>query len=214
MIKQKKSWWILVIISIGIMIPFMIPYLTLDLGKSRVDITSTTIQYPALVTHIVLAFIALVTGFLQFIERIRLKNSKVHRHIGRIYVMSVFISDLLAFGVIFYAEDFTKAMAFLALAVLWLFTTWKGHRKAVQKRFNEHRIWMIRSFGITLVAVSARLLVPILILGYVILNDFILPGGRQMIEEVLKVNIWVGLVINIVIVEWMLQNKKAKGEKI
>ncbi|WP_170848285.1 DUF2306 domain-containing protein [Lentibacillus halodurans] len=152
---------------------------TLDPGKSRVEITSATIQYPVPVTHIVLAFIALVTGFLQFIERIRLKNPKVHRHIGRIYVMSVFISDLLAFGVTFYAEDFTKAMAFLALAVLWLFTTWKGYRKAVKKHFKEHRIWMMRGFGITLVAVSARLVVPILLLGYVALNDFTLPGVKS-----------------------------------
>lgn len=179
MIKPKKSWWSLVIISIGIMIPFMIPYLTFDPAKSRVPITSAAIQYPALVTHIVFAFIALVTCFLQFIDHIRINKPDVHRNIGRFYITSVFIGDLLAFVVIFYAEDFTKAMAFLALAVLWLFTTWKGYRKAVKKRFNEHRIWMMRSFAITLVAVSARLLVPILLLGYVALNNFILPGDRE-----------------------------------
>lgn len=39
------------------------------------------------------------------------------------------------------------------------------------------------------------------------------PSRRkeQMIEEVLKVNIWLGLVYNIAIVEWMLLDKKAKG---
>ena len=59
---QKKGWWILVIVSVGIMIPFMIPYLTLNPANSRVDITSTT-QYSILVTHIGCAFIALITGF-------------------------------------------------------------------------------------------------------------------------------------------------------
>lgn len=39
---QKKGWWILVIVSVGIMIPFMVPYLTLNPANSRVDITSTT----------------------------------------------------------------------------------------------------------------------------------------------------------------------------
>lgn len=48
---QKKGWWILVIVSVGIMIPFMIPYLTLNPANSRIDITSTT-QYSILVTHI------------------------------------------------------------------------------------------------------------------------------------------------------------------
>lgn len=118
MIKQKKSWWILIIVSIGVIIPFMYPYLTLDPVKSRVEITSVAIQYPVLVAHIVLAFIALVTGFLQFIDRIRHNNPKVHRNIGRVYVVSVFISGLLAFVVIFYVEDFTKALAFLVLGVL------------------------------------------------------------------------------------------------
>ncbi|QGQ48883.1 DUF2306 domain-containing protein [Metabacillus sediminilitoris] len=209
--KQKKSWWILAIVSIGVMLPFMYPYLTLDPAKSRIAISSETIEYPALIMHIAFAFIALVTGFLQFINRIRRDNPKVHRIIGRIYVISVCISGLLALAVIFYVEDFTKALAFLALAILWLFTTWQAYRKAVKRRFSEHRIWMIRSFSITLVAVSARILVPILLLCYLTLNGFTLSGGReQLIEELLKVNIWAGLVLNIVIVEWMILSRKMK----
>lgn len=208
MIKQRKSWWILVIVSIGVMVPFMYPYLTFDPVKSRVDITSTAIQYPALVTHIIFAFIALVTGFLQFIDHIRHRNPKVHRIIGRIYVISIFISGILAFVLFFYTESFSKAMAFLMLAILWLFTTWKAYHAAIKRRFNEHRKWMIRSFGITLVAVSARLLVPFLLLGYAVFNTFTLPGGRDlMIEEVLNINIWAGLVLDIVIVEWIILSK-------
>jgi uncharacterized membrane protein len=203
--NQKKSWWILVIVSLGVMIFFMIPYLTLDPTKSRVMIKSTTLQYPVLVSHIVFAFIALITGFLQFIDRIRLKNPKVHRYIGRIYVSSIFISGLLALIAVLYIEDFTKAAAFLTLDVLWLFTCWKGYRTAVKKSFKEHRIWMIRSFGITLVAVSARALVPVLLLAYYALNGFTLPEGRdKMVEEVLNVNIWVGIALNFVIVEWLI----------
>jgi hypothetical protein len=41
-----------------------------------------------------------------------------------------------------------------------------------------------------------------------------LPEGRdKMIEEVLNVNIWAGLVLNFVIVEWMILNKKNRVEK-
>ncbi|MBO0992669.1 DUF2306 domain-containing protein [Bacillus sp. SD088] len=205
MVKHKKSWWILIIVSIGVMLPFMYPYLTLDPAKSRVAITSTTIQYPVLVTHIALAFIALVAGFLQFVDRIRLKNPRLHRNIGRTYVVSVFISGLLAFVLYFYDENFTKALAFLVLAIAWLFTTLKAYRKAIQRHYDEHRKWMIRSFAITLVAVSARILVPVILFSYVIFHGFTLPGGRmQMTEEALKVNIWVGLILNITIVEWII----------
>ncbi|MFJ7512525.1 DUF2306 domain-containing protein [Peribacillus simplex] len=212
--NQKKGWWILVIVSVGIMIPFMIPYLTFNPANSRVDITST-IQYPILVTHIGCAFIALITGFLQFIEPILYKNPKVHRYIGMIYVVSVFISGILALVVLFYIENFTKTVAFLTLSILWLFTYWKGYRTAVKGHFNAHRIWMMRSFGITLVAVSARVLVPVLLITYYTFNGFILPQGRdKMVEDVLNVNIWVGLVINFVIVEWIILNKqKTRVEK-
>ncbi len=205
MIKQRKSWWTLVIVSIGVMVPFMYPYLTFDPINSRVDITSTSIQYPALITHIIFAFIALVTGLLQFIDYTRLRNPKVHRSIGRTYVISIFISGILSFILFFYTENFTKAMAFLVLTVLWLFTTWKAYHAAVKRRFNEHRKWMIRSFGITMVAVSARLLVPLLLLVYSIFNRFTLSGGRDlMIKEVLNINIWAGIVLNVAIVEWVI----------
>jgi uncharacterized membrane protein len=206
--KQKKSWWILVFVAFGIMIPFTAPYLTLDPVNSRISITSATVQYPVLVAHIVLAFIALVAGFLQFIDRIRLNHPKMHRYLGRVYVGSVFISGLLALVLVFYIEDFTKAVSFLVLAIFWMFTSWKGYRTAVQKDFKEHRIWMIRSFSLTLVAVSGRLIVPVLLLTYYVLNDFSLPGGREkMVEEVLNVNIWVGIVLNFMIVEWIVLRK-------
>lgn len=189
----------------------MYPYLTLDPAKSRVAITSTTIQYPVLVTHIALAFIALVAGFLQFVDRIRLKNPRLHRNIGRTYIVSVFISGLLAFVLYFYDENFTKALAFLVLAIAWLFTTLKAYRKAIQRHYDEHRKWMIRSFALTLVAVSARILVPVILFSYVIFHGFTLPGGRmQMIEEALKVNIWVGLILNITIVEWIILKRPLK----
>jgi hypothetical protein len=95
--------------------------------------------------------------------------------------------------------------AFLVLSLLWIFTCWKGYRAAVRKRFGEHREWMIRSFGITLVAVSARLMVPVLLLTYFILHGFSLQGGREVIvEEALNVNIWVGIIVNLMIVEWVI----------
>ncbi|KMY48531.1 DUF2306 domain-containing protein [Peribacillus loiseleuriae] len=207
--KQKKSWWILVIVSLGVIIPFMAPYLTFNPAKSRAMITSTTLQYPILVTHIIFAFISLITGFLQFIDRIRIKNPHIHRYIGKIYVSSVFVSGILALVVTFYIKDFTKAVAFLTLAILWLFTCWKGYRMAIIKDFKEHRIWMMRNFGLTLVAVTARIFVPVLLLTYYILNGFTLPEGREkMIEEILNVNIWVGIVLNFVIVEWSIMKKE------
>lgn len=207
--KLKKSWWLLVIVSLGVIIPFVAPYLTFNPANSRVSITSNTIQFTLLIAHIVFACIALISGFFQFVDRIRIKAPNVHRYLGRVYVSSIFISGLLALVVVFYIENFTKTTAFLTLSLIWLFTCWKGYRTAVRKRFDEHRKWMIRSFGITLVAVSGRLLVPVLLLTYYSLNGFSLPEEREkMVEEALNVNIWAGLIVNFIIIEWIILKSK------
>ncbi|QHW32358.1 DUF2306 domain-containing protein [Paenibacillus rhizovicinus] len=211
--KMTRSWWLLVIVSLGVMIPFAAPYLTFDAANSRVNIAPGSVQYPLLVTHILLAAAALLTGFTQFIPRIRTERPQLHRLLGRIYVGSVLISALLALPLVGYMDDFAKATGFAALALIWLFTTYKGYRAAVRRDFGAHRRWMIRSFGITLVAVSGRLLVPILLLTYALLHGFSLPEGREgMVEDVLNVNIWAGLIANLMIVEWaVLKPKEQKA---
>lgn len=205
----RKSWWVLAIVAFGVMVPFTVPYLSLSPDDSRVNIMPDTAQYSVLVAHIAFAFVAMAAGFLQVVDRIRVRRPSVHRTIGRIYVGTVFVSGLLALLLIFYISDFGKAVSFLVLALAWLWTCWKGYRAAVRKKYDEHRVWMIRSFGITLVAVSARLLVPVLLLAYLVLHDFSLPDGREgMVEQVLNVNVWAGVVVDVMIVEWMVLRKK------
>ncbi|MEH6939590.1 DUF2306 domain-containing protein [Bacillus sp. JJ664] len=207
--KSKKSWWVLLIVSIGVMIPFIGPYLTINPTNSRIQIESSSIQYPALILHIFFATIALLTGFLQFNARLRKEKPQLHRLVGKAYISSVLLSGLLAFVIILYIDHFAKATSFISLTIIWLFATIKGYVTARQRNFSEHRKWMIRSFGVTLVAVSGRLTVPILLLTYYLLNGFSLPGGRaQMVEEVLNVNIWVGFIINVIIIEWVILTKK------
>lgn len=207
--NSKKSWWILFIISLCVIIPFMAPYFLIDPEKSRIQISSTSIQYPALITHIFFAFIALIAGFLQFVKKIRTRYPRIHRIIGKIYYASVFISGILSLIVIFYIENFSKVLSFLALAILWIFTTIKGIHSVKKKNYIAHQIWMTRSFGITLVAVSGRVLVPLILLAYFLLNGLHVPGGRErMVEEALNVNIWVGLLINLIIIEWIILKRK------
>ncbi|WP_219834599.1 DUF2306 domain-containing protein [Paenibacillus sp. R14(2021)] len=206
---KRRSWWLLVIVSLGVMIPFAAPYFTFNPANSRVSNTPGSLQFPLLVAHIGFAFIALVAGLLQFSDRLRAQRPKLHRSLGRVYVGSVFVSSLLALGIVGDIDNFPKAVSFLALSLFWLFTTWQGYRSAVRRNFTEHRKWMIRSFGITLVAVSGRLLVPFLLLAYALLHGFSLPAGREgMVEDVLNVNIWAGLLVNFMLVEWVILKRK------
>ncbi|SDO02811.1 Predicted membrane protein [Paenibacillus sp. yr247] len=204
---SKKLGIFFAIIILGVAIAAVFPYVTLNPANSRVTLnTAFSLHYTVLVLHIGFALVALVSGLFQFHERFRASYPAWHRALGRIYVISVMLSGLLGLVLTFYSESFTKAMAFLTLSLLWLFTSWKGFRFAVKRQFHEHRIWMIRSYAITLVATSARLIVPVCILLYLGMHGFHLPeGGReQMIANILEVNIWIGLLINLFIVEWFL----------
>ena len=137
--NSKKNWWLLVIVSLGVMTPFVAPYLTLNPENSRIVIISPTIQYPVLIAHIVFACLALISGFLQFIKRIRLQKPKIHRFLGRLYVGSILISGLLALILVFYADNFTKAISFLVLSLIWLYTIYKTYSssKAEDSSFSR-----------------------------------------------------------------------------
>ncbi|SEN67102.1 DUF2306 domain-containing protein [Lihuaxuella thermophila] len=211
--KKKMSWYFLVMICLGVGIFIISPYVTLDPSKSRIQLNpSFSLHYPLLVTHIFLAFIALITGFVQLIERVRIQYPHMHRSLGRIYFVSVFLSGMIALVITIYADSFVKAMAFLTLGLLWLFTGWKGYRLILKKRYEEHRIWMIRNYAVTLAAITARLIVPVCILAYVSFHGFTLAGGReQMISTILEVNIWIGLLLNLLFAEWLILKKQTNS---
>jgi hypothetical protein len=57
---------------------------------------------------------------------------------------------------------------------------------------------MIRSYAMTLVAISVRVIVPVCILLYLGLHGFQLSDGvEQMVADILEVNIWIGLFLNV-----------------
>lgn len=74
-----------------------------------------------------------------------------------------------------------------------------------QRKVQAHRIWITRSYAMTLVAASARVITPILILLYIAAHG-VPEGGnvRLIVDRLLEVNIWVGLVINFFVTEWIL----------
>jgi len=75
-------------------------------------------------------------------------------------------------------------------------------------QFEKHRKWMIRNYAYTLVAASARIVTPMCMLIYLSGHGDQTGGGVQAIlQQVLEVNIWVGLVLNMIISEWIVLKK-------
>jgi hypothetical protein len=115
-----------------------------------------------LMVHAGAAGVALLLGPLQFLEVIRKRARTLHRWIGRTYLLACLIGGVSG-GLLapFTAAGPIAASGFLLLALIWLWVTALGWRAAAIKRnYDEHKNWMIRSFALTLAAVTLRLYLP------------------------------------------------------
>ena len=117
---------------------------------------------PFLVIHVAGAVIALMLGSVQFIPAWRKGRTPPHPWVGRVYVLGVLVGGVA--GLILSSRSSAGPIAtagFGSLAVIWLATTLLGWRAAVQGRISDHRRWMIRSWALTLAAVTLRIYLPL-----------------------------------------------------
>lgn len=88
---------------------------------------------------------------------------------------------------------YAERAAFLAMAVFWFFTTYKGFVTAARdKNFVAHKHWMIRSYAMALTAVTFRI--------YHILFDEI---GMSTFENY-SISLWVSIIGNWLIAEFVI----------
>ena len=115
---------------------------------------------PFLFIHIAGAVTALLLGSLQFVPALR--RIPTHRWVGRLYVVGCLVGG--GAGLLLAPGSFAGPIAsvgFGGLAVIWIAVTLLGWRAAMQGRFVEHRRWMIRSWALTLAAITLRLYLPL-----------------------------------------------------
>ena len=109
-----------------------------------------------LVLHAPFAAIALVIGPLQFSSTIRRRNLQLHRRIGQTYVASVCIASLAGMGIGFNEEwGITQPVV---QASAWLIVTVTAFIAARSHNVTQHRIWVSRSYGLTFIFVTSRLI--------------------------------------------------------
>ncbi len=112
----------------------------------------------ALYIHIFGSAASLLLGPFLFLKNIRKRNPSLHRMMGVIYVLSIVIGGLSGFYLGFYSTGgMVSHIGFILLAVLWIFTSIMGAFYGIKNKLSFHRAWMIRSYSLTLAAVTLRL---------------------------------------------------------
>jgi uncharacterized membrane protein len=181
-----------------------IPYNT-DVGFLRIKQQYIGIDHwrIAFFIHVYASLWVLLAGFTQFSRNIQRKNPRLHRIMGYIYVTDVLLVTGPA-GLLmgFYANGgLPSRIAFVLLALLWIFFTAMALIKARQKNFKAHRRYMIRSYALTLSALTLRAW------KWGITNT----AGYYHIElspqDVYRTVAWLGWTLNLLIAEGLIRTK-------
>lgn len=125
--------------------------------KSKV-LLANKLYMNSMYIHIVLGGIALLIGWVGFIEKIRLKYRRFHRITGRIYVICFLITAISSVGVSFNASGgWVSKSGFIMVGLIAIYTTFKGFVAIINGQIALHRIWMQFSYACCLASVTLRL---------------------------------------------------------
>jgi uncharacterized membrane protein len=185
---------LLLIVAIVVAAVLTFPYVSLDVGKSRLAVPGG-LHYAVLVVHVFTAAVALVLGPLQFMRRVR-----IHRMLGRVYLLGgVIPAAVTAIPVAVWSGQTLTQVGLISAAVLWLVTGGLAYRAARRRDFRGHRAWMMRNYALTFLAVTARMLVPLLLLARVAV------GGTADVAGMIPVGQTLGWMINLIVAEVLIR---------
>jgi hypothetical protein len=141
------------------------------LGNKNSALIASVLWNSVFYTHITTGGLALLLGWVQFSERIRITTPSIHRNIGKLYLLLALCSSVSGAYLAFHAEGgVIAATGFLCLAIVWFTSTLMGYTSVVKGRVIQHQQFMVYSYAACFAAVTLRIWLPLLIVIY---GDFI-----------------------------------------
>jgi uncharacterized membrane protein len=193
---------VVVVFSVEIAIVSILRYFT-SIAPPPPPVVANAFAHPFLILHVIGGVAALLVGPLQFVTRIRSRSPALHRATGRIYVAGCALAAptgfVLALGT---TAGPVAAVGFALPAILCGAFTWLGFRAVIQRRFDDHRDWMLRSYGVIAVAITLRLLIPA---SAFLEFDFL---------AAYRVNSWLAWIINLAVVEYAIRRGRSRSAAV
>lgn len=150
--------------------------------------------------HIWSSVALLFLGIVQFSQAIRRRFPKVHVLLGRAYVVIILgIAGPTGLVLAVHALGGPWSQAgFLASAILWLVFTYLAYRHAIRREIRQHSEQMLRSYALTLSAITVRLL------GYLAVT---FPVVSQI--DSYRITSWLGWILNLGCAELLIRYTRA-----
>jgi hypothetical protein len=151
--------------------------------------------------HITSSIFVLLFGVFQFIKPLLESFPQLHRLLGKAYVIIIlFLSAPSGLVMAFYANGgLYSRISFVIISVLWWLFTFAAYLKIKNKKIKGHIDFMIRSYALTLSAITLRTYV-------LILPSFIHLHAKEMYTLVA----WLSWVPNLIIAEVIIRCKVFK----
>lgn len=190
------SLYTLLVIFSLLMLDITLQYLPIDLDVAFLRIKQEAVALPyyriAFFIHVFTSMFALAAGFTQFSRRFRSGNAVIHRNIGKLYFyVVVFLSGPTGLIMAYHANGgLYSQIGFSLLAILWITTTAIAVYYISKGNVVEHRRWMIRSYALTLSAITLRLWKWGIVLAF---------EPKPM--DVYRIVAWLGWVLNVLVAE-------------
>ncbi len=160
---QKIGWGFLLLFATFPVLVSM-GYLSMDPDNFFPQQRAVYVAHLAfLMTHIIASMLAILIGPFQFLPGLRKgRLLKVHRWLGRTYLLSILFGGLSGLYMAQFAHGgIVSELGFGVLACLWLYTGFMAYRQIRHKDLEGHRQWMIRNYALTFAGVMLRLWVPV-----------------------------------------------------
>lgn len=206
-----KFWAALLLIIYGffsyLLVTISLQYIPYDTDvaflRIKQDVIDILFYKLAFFTHVYTAIFVIPAGFTQFSAYIRGDFPVIHKYVGRVYAFVViFLAGPSGFYIgVFANGGITAQISFCLLAILWIYFTVLAVIKVKQGNIKSHREFLIRSFALTLSAITLRAW------KYLIVFVF---EPRPM--DVYQIVAWLGWIPNLIIAEIIIR-KFIKSKK-
>lgn len=153
--------------------------------------------------HITLGGIALLIGWTQFSEKLRTNKLKLHRQVGKVYVLAALISAVAAIYIAQYATGgIVASLGFIGLGITWFYTTMRAYIEIKRGHKDEHQKMMIYSYSACFSAVTLRIYLPFLVMLF---HDFI---------KAYLLVAWLSWIPNLIVAWFLVKNLQKQKEKM
>jgi uncharacterized membrane protein len=203
-VLRPRRVWLMLLVAVVASAVMVAPYALLDVGSSRLDVEGG-LHYGLLVAHVFTATAALVLGPLQFVPAIRARR-RWHRRIGRTYLLAgVLPAAVTAVPVALLSGRIVTQVGLVVPAAGWLVTAGLALRAIRRGDVAAHRAWMTRNYALTFLAVTARILVPLMLLAGLATGAIAPADAPTAVTSLIPVGQVLGWVINLAIAEVLVR---------